>query len=70
MSIVTSYHVAGMTCDHCVQAVTGELAKLPGVTDVRVELATGVVTVASVGQLPLDEVRMAVDEAGYDLAGA
>jgi copper chaperone CopZ len=51
-----------------VQAVTEELTRLPGVRDVRVDLNTGTVAVQSDGQLPLDEVRAAVDEAGYALA--
>jgi copper chaperone CopZ len=59
-----------MTCDHCVAAVTSGLTRLPGVHDVEVDLPTGTVTVGSDGLLPLDEVRAAVDEAGYALAGA
>ena len=64
----TTYTVTGMTCDHCVRAVTGEVAKIDGVTAVDVELATGRVTVSSA--LPIDNaaVRAAVDEAGYELA--
>jgi copper chaperone CopZ len=66
----TTYTVSGMTCDHCVSAVTTELTGLPGVRDVRVELAVGLVTVDSDAPLSPDEVRDAVDEAGYELAGA
>ncbi|HET8681678.1 MAG TPA: heavy-metal-associated domain-containing protein [Micromonosporaceae bacterium] len=68
MSVQTTYTVSGMTCGHCVQAVTGELTKLPGVRDVAVDLPTGAVTVTSDGPLPVDDVRAAVDEAGYELA--
>jgi copper chaperone CopZ len=73
MSTVTTLSVAGMTCGHCVSAVTGELRELDGVRDVNVELVAGgtsTVTVTSDG--PLDEaaVREAVDEAGYELAQA
>jgi copper chaperone CopZ len=70
MSVSTTYQVAGMTCGHCVQAVTAELTALPGVHDVSVDLPTGAVTVTSDGPLPIDEVRTAVDEAGYSLAGS
>jgi copper chaperone CopZ len=70
MSVRSEYTVVGMTCEHCVSAVTAELIRLPGVRDVEVELATGRVVVASDALLPLDEVRAAVDEAGYELAGA
>ena len=70
MSITETYHVTGMTCGHCVNAVSTELGRLPGVREVRVELATGEVNVVSDGPLPLDEVVAAVDEAGYQLAPA
>ena len=67
MSLTETYTVTGMTCGHCVQTVTAELQRLPGVHGVQVELATGKVTVASDGPLPIDEVRAALDEAGYEL---
>jgi copper chaperone len=70
MSVRSEYTVVGMTCEHCVSAVTGELIRLPGVRGVEVELETGRVMVDSDALLPLDEVRAAVDEAGYELAGA
>ena len=65
----TTYTVAGMTCGHCVTAVGAEVGRLPGVTDVHVELATGTVTVSSEQVLDDDTVRAAVDEAGYELTG-
>ena len=68
MTVTETYTVTGMTCGHCVEAVTGELIRLPGVRDVRVDLASGQVTVRSDGMVPLDEVRAAVDEAGYALS--
>ncbi|MET0865943.1 MAG: heavy-metal-associated domain-containing protein [Nakamurella sp.] len=67
----TTYAVSGMTCAHCVAAVTEEIGGLAGVSDVAVDLHVGGesrVTVTSTGPLPLDAVRDAVDEAGYILA--
>ncbi len=64
------YLVTGMTCEHCVKAVSDELKALPGVTDVRVDLASGQVTVASDAPLTPGSVAAAVDEAGYELASA
>ena len=61
------YGVTGMTCDHCVRAVTSELMALPGVSSVDVDLATGAVTVESENILENEQVRNAVDEAGYAL---
>ena len=68
MAVTSTYTVNGMTCGHCIDAVTDELNRLPGVHDVQVELPTGMVVVTSDGPLPIDEVRLAIDEAGYELA--
>lgn len=68
----TVYTVSGMTCGHCVQAVTEEVSKLSGVRDVSIDLVAGGesrVTVTSDADLVVDDVRAAVDEAGYELAG-
>jgi copper chaperone len=68
----TTYGVTGMTCGHCVAAVTEEVGKVAGVKDVTVELVNGgesKVTVASDGEVNVDDVRTAVDEAGYVLTG-
>jgi len=65
-----TYAVAGMTCGHCVSAVTEELTLLPGVQDVSVDLvADGTSSVHVVSETSLDDsqVRAAVDEAGYQL---
>ncbi|WP_306215616.1 heavy-metal-associated domain-containing protein [Actinoplanes sp. RD1] len=70
MAVTSTYTVTGMTCGHCVQAVTSELSGLPGVADVQVDLGSGAVTVTSAEPLPAEEVRAAVDEAGYELADA
>jgi copper chaperone len=68
----TTYVVTGMTCEHCVHAVTEELTRLDGVTGVTVELVPGgqsAVTVTSDAPLPADAVSAALDEAGdYRLA--
>jgi len=66
----TTYAVDGMTCGHCVQAVTDEVSALAGVKSVSVELAAGAtsqVTVISDEPLETDAVRGAVTEAGYTL---
>jgi copper chaperone CopZ len=70
MAVTSTYTVTGMTCSHCVQAVTGEISTLAGVADVRVDLASGAVTVTSDVPLADEAVRAAVDEAGYELANA
>ncbi|CAA9350340.1 MAG: Copper(I) chaperone CopZ [uncultured Frankineae bacterium] len=64
-----TYTVTGMTCGHCVASVSEEVSELPGVSDVQVDLASGRVTVTSDAPLGADQVRTAVEEAGYSLAG-
>ena len=68
----STYTVTGMTCGHCVGAVTKELSGVPGVTEVVIELVPdglSMVAVSSGGPLAEDAVRAAIDEAGYELAG-
>ena len=62
------YEVAGMTCAHCVLSVTEEVSEVAGVTDVSVELETGVVTVTGT-RIDDAAVAAAVDDAGYELVG-
>jgi copper chaperone CopZ len=69
MTTTTTYTVTGMTCGHCVQAVTEEITALAGVSGVQVSLADGQVTVTSEAPLERADVAAAVDEAGYALAG-
>jgi copper chaperone len=68
-----TYQVTGMTCEHCVRAVTGELENLDGVREVAVQLVpegSSTVTVISEEPLPAGAVAAALDEAGdYRLAG-
>ena len=70
----TTYQVTGLTCEHCVRAVTGELTDVPGVSAVSVALVPGgesAVTVTSDAPLPAVTVAAALDEAGgYQLSGA
>jgi copper chaperone len=63
-----TYTVTGMTCQHCVGSVRGELSQLPGVTDVQVDLESGKVTVTSDEPIAVDAIRASIDEAGYELA--
>jgi copper chaperone len=68
VTTTTTFRVAGMTCGHCVRAVTEEVTKLSGVASVDVDLASGQVTVASAAPLDDADIAAAVDEAGYELA--
>ncbi len=65
---VETFSVIGMTCRHCELAVSAELAKLPGVDRVVVDVAAGTVTTTSDRPLPRPDVAAAIDDAGYELA--
>jgi copper ion binding protein len=62
-----TWTVSGMTCEHCVASVTEEVAGLPGVQRVDVVLESGALTVDAEPPLSDDDVREAVEEAGYQL---
>jgi len=70
----TTYAVTGMSCEHCVNAVTSELRGLAGVSEVTVDLVpdgASRVTITSDGPLPGSTISEALDEAGgYQLASA
>ena len=67
-----TFAATGLTCGHCVGAVTSELTVLAGVTDVQIDLVVdGTSTVRVTADQPLtdDEVAVALGEAGdYKLA--
>jgi copper ion binding protein len=62
------FTVKGMSCEHCVRAVTAEIAGLPGVRRVDVDLSAEAVSVESDRELSDSEVGGAVEAAGYELA--
>jgi copper chaperone CopZ len=62
-----TYQVYGMTCEHCVRAVSAELTGLAGVSRVSIDLVPGgmsAVTVTSDKPLDGQAVAAALDEAG------
>jgi len=64
---ITTYHVQGMTCGHCVRSVTEEISEVDGVASVDVSLEDGTAIVS--GTADPDAVRAAVTEAGYEVTG-
>ncbi|WP_406813292.1 heavy-metal-associated domain-containing protein [Mycobacterium sp. M23085] len=62
----SEYRVSGMSCGHCEAAVRSEVAQIPGVNDVTVSAATGMLVVTSAQPVDADAVLGAVDEAGYE----
>ena len=60
---VETIQVTGMSCAHCVRAVTNALTALDGVTTVGVDLASGAVTIESAGPVDDTAIAAAIDDA-------
>jgi copper chaperone len=62
--------VTGMSCEHCVKAVKNALGELDGLSDVSVDLKSGAVSfMFDPAKTPLEKIREAITEAGYEAAG-
>ncbi len=70
----STYGLTGLTCGHCVNAVTEEVSAIEGVSDVTVDLVTGgtsTLTLTADREVSKDALAAAVDEAGdYQLTDA
>ncbi len=65
MSEQRIYSVPGISCEHCAAAIVAEVRALDGVACVEVDIAGRSVLVVGGAD---DEIRAAIDEAGYDIA--
>ena len=63
----TTYTVAGMTCNGCVNKVTNAVTGVEGVVDIDVDVSDGTLEVT--GQVDDAAIREAVAQAGYKIAG-
>ncbi|AUH43165.1 heavy-metal-associated domain-containing protein [Streptomyces sp. CMB-StM0423] len=63
--IETRHTVLGMVCSHCAAMVGEEIGRVPGVTDVRVDVAAETVVVRADRPVPREHIHAAVEEAGY-----
>ncbi len=59
-------NVPEMSCQHCVNSITGEVSQLQGVRNVAIDLGTKLVRVDADENVTLQAVVAAVNEAGYD----
>ncbi|MEO3765841.1 heavy-metal-associated domain-containing protein [Streptomyces sp. B8F3] len=63
--IESRHTVLGMVCSHCAAIVGEEIGRVPGVTDVRVDIAGATVVVRADRPVPQADIHAAVEEAGY-----
>jgi copper chaperone len=59
--------IKGMSCQHCVKAVTKTLSEIDGIKDIQVDLATGEATFDEVKPVDLELLQERIKRAGYEL---
>ena len=59
--------IEGMSCGHCVKHVKEALSELNGVTSVDVNLATKTAVVEASVEVKDEDIKFAIDDAGYDV---
>lgn len=64
---MTTIKIKGMSCQHCVMAVTKVLSGVKGVSDVRVDLAKGEATFNESGAVDRAVIRREIEKAGYEV---
>ena len=66
--VMTTIKIKGMTCKHCVMAVTKALGGIDGIRDVQVDLEKG--EAAFTEEKPVDRalIRERIVKAGFDVA--
>ncbi|MFP4108593.1 MAG: heavy-metal-associated domain-containing protein [Desulfonatronovibrio sp.] len=62
---MTRIKIQGMSCRHCVQAVTNVLSDMDGITNVKVSLENNEAVFDSSEEVDMDRVKQAIQEAGY-----
>ena len=59
--------IKGMSCQHCVASVTKALSELPGVSNVKVDLAKGEANYD--GEIAIETVKTAISRIGFEVVG-
>ena len=59
--------ISGMSCEHCVKAVTRALTDVDGIENISVSLEKGEAMFDEAGPVDYDEVRRKIEDAGYEL---
>ncbi|HET9893333.1 MAG TPA: heavy metal-associated domain-containing protein [Streptosporangiaceae bacterium] len=70
MVTTTAWKVSGMTCQGCANTLQAALgSRLPGGTEVTADHEAGMVTISSLAEIGADDVKDAVERAGFDFGG-
>ena len=64
---MTTIKIKGMTCNHCVMAVTKALNGIEGIKEPKVDLSGEKATFEMISQVDMDLIRGKVKKAGYEV---
>jgi copper chaperone len=64
---MTTIKIKGMSCQHCVKAVTKALQEIDGVQDVYVDLGAGEARFNETEPVDKEQVKEKVKKAGYEV---
>lgn len=62
----TTVKIKGMSCNHCVMAVTKALNQIDGLGDVQVDLEKGEATFDHGTSLDMARIKLEIEKAGYE----
>ena len=65
---MTRIKIIGMSCNHCVMAVTKALSAIEGIQNVKVDLNSGEATFDEMKPVDVAVVRERIKKAGYEVA--
>ncbi len=63
----TVLKVDGMSCQHCVAAVTNAVSELEGVKGVEISLEEKTVAIEHDDGVRVDQLKAAIEDQGYDI---
>lgn len=64
---MATIRIKGMSCQHCVMAVTKALGGIEGITDVRVDLEKGEATFSEATPVDRQQIREKIKKAGFEV---
>ncbi|MDD4986857.1 MAG: cation transporter [Thermodesulfobacteriota bacterium] len=64
---MTTIKIKGMSCDHCVRAVSKVLNSIEGIKNVKVDLAKGEATFIEEKPVDVSMIKEQIKKAGYEV---
>ncbi|MCX5846340.1 MAG: cation transporter [Deltaproteobacteria bacterium] len=65
---MTTIKIKGMSCNHCVMAVTKVLRDIDGIRNVKVDLKNGEAAFDEVDPVDMETIKERIRKAGYEVA--